>query len=402
MFRSVMVKESCLYPKLYYSPCSHSVRQENMPLCFSSLLGTPNMNIIYVCQKINKERTHVAHCHSGVFVVFRCSTLIALLTSTLVTLSVQANQLSPIKFCVWDPVGSTGPFIAFLKQTKLEAISWGIDLQLDAYTDEKVAANDFKSGVCDAVFLTNLLAKDFVPFSAAFGAPGGIRSLDGLKTLSATLNNPKATKLVRHDKYEVTGLFPIGEIYPFLRNRDHVAISSISGKKVAILNGDAASTKFVETVGASPVHTSLATWAGQFNNGNLDVMFGPALAYNTFELYKGLGENGGIVKYNILYAVMEMVVNVQRVPEQFPTLMRKHALTRFNELENTVAQAESEIPAKYWIDLEGDHVEEYESMVKQVRLSLRDENVYDPKAITLLWKIRCKFDPTATECATPE
>ena len=89
-------------------------------------------------------------------------------------------------------------------------------------------------------------------------------------------------------------------------------------------------------VGASPVHTSLATWAGQFNNGNLDVMFAPALAYNTFELYKGLGTNGGIVRFNILYAVMQMVINVERVPADFGTKMRSHALTRFAELEGTV------------------------------------------------------------------
>lgn len=316
--------------------------------------------------------------------------------------NVHASQLKPLKFCVWDPVGATGPFIAFLKQTKLAAINWGVDLQLDAYTDEKVASNDFKSGFCDAVFLTNLLAKDFVPFSAAFGAPGGIRSLEGLKTLSATLNHPKASGLVRKDKYEVSGLFPIGEIYPFIRDRSDVRISSISGKKVAILNGDAASTKFVEMVGASPVHTSLATWAGQFNNGNLDVMFGPALAYNTFELYKGLGEKGGIVRFNILYAVMQMVVNVERVPQDFATQMRSHALTRFSELKNTVTQAESEIPEKYWIDLSPELVNEYETMVKRVRLALRDEAAYDQKAITLLWKIRCKFDPGASECSSPE
>lgn len=312
------------------------------------------------------------------------------------------STLKPVKFCVWDPVGSSGPFISFLKETKLKAISWGIDLQLDAYTDEKVASNDFKSGVCSAVFLTNILAKDFVPFTAAFGAPGAITSLDELKTLSASLNSPKAKKLITHDKYEVSGLFPIGEIYTFLRDRSETSISSISGKKVTILNGDVASTKFVEMVGASPVHTTLATWAGQFNNGNVDVMFGPALAYNTFELYKGLGENGGIIRYNILYAVMEMVVNTELVPADFGEKMRRHALTRFNELEATVKQAESEIPEKYWIDLNPQDLVEYADISKQVRLSLRDDKSYDPKAISILWKIRCKFNPSSTECATQE
>ncbi len=335
------------------------------------------------------------------FITRAATALLAFLVISFSSL-IQAQQLTPVKFCVWDPVGSTGPFIGFLKQTQLSAINWGVDLQLDAYTDEKVASNDFKSGICDAVFLTNLLAKDFVPFSAAFGAPGGIRSLDALKTLSATLNNPRAQEFIRNEKYEVSGLFPIGEIYPFIRDRANTSISSISGKKVAILNGDAASTKFVEMVGASPVHTSLATWAGQFNNGNLDVMFAPALAYNTFELYKGLGTNGGIVRFNILYAVMQMVINIERVPADFGTKLRSHALTRFAELEGTVNQARSEMPDHYWIDLDPSQKHEYEAMVTRVRLALRDEGAYDQKAISLLWKIRCKFEPSATECAAPE
>lgn len=332
----------------------------------------------------------------------RCFSIFLLLLVSAMANLAHANNLKTVKFCIWDPVGNNGPFISFLKETKLTAIKWGVDLQLDAYTDEKVAANDFQSGLCDAAFLTNILAKNFVPFSAAFGAPGGIRSLEQLKTLSATLNNPKAEKLITNGNYQVTGLFPIGEIYTFVRDRANVKISNISGKKVSILNADVASTKFAEIVGASPVHTTLATWSGQFNNGNIDVLFGPALAYNTFELYKGLGEAGGILDYNILYAVMEMVINTERVPEDFGQKMRQHALTRFDELEATVKQAESEIPQKYWVKIDESGESEYRELAKRIRLTLRDENAYDAKAITILWKIRCKFDPSATECASPE
>lgn len=315
---------------------------------------------------------------------------------------VNASNLTPVKFCVWDPVGATGPFIAFLKQTKLKAISWGIDLQMEAYTDETVAANDFRSGVCSAVLLTNILAKDFVPFTGAFGAPGAIRTIDELKTLSKSLSSAKAEKLISNGKYQMAGLFPIGEIYTFVRDKSNVQISAISGKKVSILNADVASERFAKVVGASPVHVSLATWGGQFNNGNVDVMFAPALAFNTFELYKGLGETGGIIDYNILYAVMEMVVNTETAPGGFADKMRKHALSRFAELENTVKQAHSEIPQKYWVTLDEKTKGEYEAMSKKIRLALRDEQAYDAKAISILWKIRCKFNPGATECAAPE
>lgn len=324
------------------------------------------------------------------------------LVFSLMIASISHASLKPVKFCIWDPVGSNGPFITFLKQTKLNAISWGIDLQLEAYTDEKVAYNDFKSNICDAVFLTNVLARDLVPFSGAFGAPGAISSIEELKTLSATLNSPKAINVITNGRYEVSGLFPIGKIYTFVRDKSDLNISSISGKKVSVLNGDDASTRFAKVVGASPVHTSLATWGGQFNNGNVDVMFAPALAYNTFELYKGLGEKGGIIDFNILYAVMQMVVNTERVPEGFGASMREHALTRFDELENTVNQARSEIPEKYWVRLDAPTLQEYENLSKRIRLDLRDEKIFDPKAITILWKIRCKFNPSHTECASPE
>ena len=325
-----------------------------------------------------------------------------LTTTILVLFSTLTMALEKKSICTWDPVGKNGPVMTFYSDLKPKAIAWGLDLEFIAYTDEKVASNDFKSGICDAVFLTNLLAKDFVPFSAAFGAPGAITTLTELKTLSATLNSPKARKFITNGKYEVTGLFPIGEIYTFVRDRSNINIANISGKKVSILNGDMASTRFAEIVGASPLHTSLATWGGQFNNGNVDVMFAPALAYNTFELYKGLGENGGIINFNILYAVMQMVVNNQRVPDDFSVKMRKHALSRFKELENTVKQAHSEIPKKYWLELDTQQRAEYETLSKDIRLALRDEKVYDAKAVSILWKIRCKFNPAATECATPE
>lgn len=315
--------------------------------------------------------------------------------------SVQA-ALTPVKFCIWDPVGKSGPFSTFLQQTKPAAMAWGIDLQMEAYMDEKVAAADFKSGICDAVFLTNILAKDFVPFAAAFGAPGGLRSLEEVKILAASLNNPKVRELIQTPEYELSGLFPIGEIYFFLKDRMLTSASQMSGKKIIILNGDIPSTKFTDIVGGSPTHATLATWSGQFNNGNIDVMFAPTLAYNTFELYQGLGEKGGIVRFNILYYCMNMLVKRGKVPEDFAPKMREHTLSRFGELENIVKKSDAEVPAKYWIDLDDKAKAEYEAMNKRVRLELRDEGKYDAKAVSLLWKIRCTVNPGATECNAKE
>ncbi len=332
--------------------------------------------------------------------LLRVKALVLLLT--LFAAGNASANLKPVKFCIWDPVGKSGPFATFLKDTKLAAIGWGIDLSLDIYSDEKVAAADFKSGICDAVFLTNILAKDFVPFAAAFGSPGGLRNLEQVKILAATLNNEKARELIQTNDYELAGLFPIGEIYFYLKDRTQLNVSQMSGKKVIILNGDIPSTKFTETIGGSPVHATLATWSGQFNNGNIDVMFAPTLAYNTFELYQGLGEKGGIVKFNILYYCMNMLVNRTKVPNDFAPKMREHTLKRFNELETIVKNADAEVPAKYWVEPDDKTKTEYEEMNKRVRLELVKEGKYDAKAISMLWKIRCKVNPEEKECVSPE
>ncbi len=67
-------------------------------------------------------------------------------------------------------------------------------------------------------------------------------------------------------------------------------------------------------VGASPVGTSLATFSGQFNNGNIDIVFMPALAYNTFELYHGLGTKGGILDYRMYFGMLQTVIKKDAFP----------------------------------------------------------------------------------------
>jgi len=51
--------------------------------------------------------------------------------------------------CVFDMAGSQGPVMNSLKEYTLAARSRGVSLSLRAYTDERVAAEDFKAGQCE-------------------------------------------------------------------------------------------------------------------------------------------------------------------------------------------------------------------------------------------------------------
>ena len=316
--------------------------------------------------------------------------------------SVQAFALDKKTICTWDPVGQNGPVMTFYSDLKPKAIAWGLDLNFVAYTDEKVAANDFKAGVCEGVLVTAILGRQFVPFGGTLDAIGGITSEEGLAQILSTLANPKAADLMINGEYETVGSFPVGTLFAFVNDKSINTVAKMSGKKISVLNEDQQTLKLTNMVGGSPVGTSLATFSGQFNNGNIDIVFMPALAYNTFELYHGLGEKGGIIDHRFFYGMLQTITKRALWPEDFGTKMRGYVLGRLNDINKMVADAEKEIPAKYWIQATPEVKAEFVKLSRDVRLALKEEGKMDPKALKLLWKIRCSQDQAAAECSTPE
>lgn len=316
--------------------------------------------------------------------------------------SSQSFALEKKKICTWDPVGNNGPVMTFFADLKPKAIAWGLDLEFIAYTDEKVAANDFKAGVCEAVHVTAILGRQFVPFGGTLDAIGGITTETGLGTILKTLASPKAGKLMTNGNYETVATFPVGTLFAFVNDRSIDTVAEFSGKKISVLNEDPQTLKLANMAGASPVGTSLATFSGQFNNGNIDIVFMPALAYNTFELYHGLGDKGGILDYRLFYGMLQTISRKDQWPEDFGNKMRAYVLSRLAYINKLVEDAEKEIPAKYWIKTNDETKKELKKFSREIRLALKEEGKMHAKALTLLWKIRCSEDPSASECATPE
>ncbi|KZY63641.1 hypothetical protein A3752_00960 [Oleiphilus sp. HI0081] len=292
--------------------------------------------------------------------------------------------------------------MTFYSDLKPKAIAWGLDLEFIAYTDEKVAANDFKAGVCDGAHLSAILSRQFVPFAGTLDAIGGITSDSGLGKILATLASPKAGKIMTNGQYEAVAAWPVGSMFAFVNDKNINTVADFSGKKISVLNEDPQTHKLANMAGASPVGTSLATFSGQFNNGNIDILFMPALAYNTFELYHGLGDKGGILDYRLYYGMLQTITKKDNFPADFGNKMRKYVVGRLKAINKLVADAEKEIPAKYWIKTNEETKKELVKFSRDIRLALKAEGKMDPKALKLLWKIRCAENPSASECATPE
>ncbi len=326
-----------------------------------------------------------------------------LLLLSLTLLSVQsAYALDKKSFCIYDPVGSNGPSMTFLADMVPKGITWGLDIELKAYTDEKVAANDFKAGQCDLAFLTGILTRSFVPFGSTLNAIGGIISEEGINRVLKALTNPKAGKLLSQGNYEIVGSFPVGGVYVFVNDRNIDTVEEFSGKKVSILNDDPQIMKLAQMAGASPVGTSLTTFSGQFNNGNIDLLPMVPIGYNVFELYHGLGDKGGIIDEKLFYGMMQLVSHKDRFAPDFGQKVRDYILSRVNDVHKLQRDSKAEIPSHYWIKTNKSTKQAFNKFKQDIRLALRDEGVHHPKALRLLWKIRCSEDPTNPECLTPE
>jgi hypothetical protein len=321
-----------------------------------------------------------------------------LLCLCLTSLSVQAKELPTRSFCVFDPIGEKGPAYQGMMDYKAVALDWGVKLDLKVHTNEAVALADFKAGHCDAVGLTGTRIRPFNKFTATIEAVGAIDDYDQMRKLVGMLANPKASKYMIEGNYEVAGIMPAGAVFVFVRDKAINSVEAAAGKRLATIDYDVASMKVVKHIGATMVPVSIATFAPRFNNGYVDLAYAPAIAYEPFEMYKGMGDKGGILRFNLAQMNGQLILRKDRFPEQFGQKSREYAYSNFPKALEHILKAEKDIPEKYWVDLPKEKKVQYKEMLRQVRIELKNEGVYDPRMLKILFKLRCRTNPGHYEC----
>ena len=313
-----------------------------------------------------------------------------------------ANQDAPLdrSFCVFDPVGANGPLFAITRTFQPIALREGVRLNLRAYTDEKVAAEDFKAGQCDAVLLTGTRAREFNHFTGSLEAIGAIPGDQEMRLLFNTLSQPNARQFMINGNYEVAGIFPGGAVYLFTRDRNVDSVEKLQGKRIATLDFDTASLRMVRHVGASVVGSNTANFAGRFNNGSVDLAYAPAVAYSPLELYRGVRPDGGIFRYALAYMNFQVIVQRDRFPDHMAQLVRDMSRERMNEAYQIIEEAEAEIPKDEWMYPSDEDRARYDRMLAEVREILLQDGVYDERALRLMRSIRCRVDGSRAECAS--
>ena len=303
------------------------------------------------------------------------------------------------KVCVFDPLGTQGDIYSMMKDYALAAKQWGADITLKPYTDERIAAEDFKAGQCDGVSITGVRARQFNNFTGSIDAAGGLPNNNAARSVIALMASPKVAPYMLNKGYEVVGVSTLGSAYIVVNDRSINSLLKIMGKRFGVLDYDKAEDILVQKVGAQPVSVDLTSIGGKFNNGQVDVVAVPAMAFKPLELSKGIGTKGAIVRFPVAHVTSDILIRPSKFPDGYGQKSRIWVAEQLDRQMATVARVEKSIDARYWMDLPANDKLGYIKILREARLSLARDDIYNKKMMSILKKVRCGQEPTNFECS---
>jgi TRAP-type C4-dicarboxylate transport system substrate-binding protein len=313
-----------------------------------------------------------------------------------------------ISVCLFDILGKNGELYNRAKDLVLIARRWNVFTEIQVFTDERITAENFKAGQCDAAGISTLRARQFNQFIGSIDSVGAVPSYEHMRILLKTLLDPKLIPLSITEPYQIVGVLPVGALYVMVRDREINSIEKAAGKKVAVLDWDKSQAQMVQKLGAQPVASDITNFAGKFNNGQVDIIAAPAIAFRPMELYRGLGDKGAIYKFPLAQITGSLVINRDRLRAKLPDLDQRMLSLRavalqfmddfLDELFAYVDKLEQDIPAKYWMTLTPEDDKRYKLMMREARIQMTKDGYYDPRMMKVLKKVRCKVNPADAEC----
>jgi hypothetical protein len=335
----------------------------------------------------------------------------ALLTATVLTLAL-TPALAKQRVCVFDILGTSGDGYNAAKDYALAMQKYGADMELKAYVDERVAVEDFRTGQCDAVMATALRTRAFNSLTAALDSVGAstivrdgkldmAASYDVVRKTIQTFASPKAASLMVQGPYEVGGIVPLGAAYAFVNDRRINSLEAASGKRVAAFEHDKSQAELIQRVGARAVMADVTNFGTMFNNGVVDVVMAPSIAYKPLELYKGMGTQGAVHRFPMTILTYQMILKRDKFPEGFGQHSREVWFSRFDEVLELTRRADATIPAHFWLDPSPADAERYVTLMRDGRIDMAERGFYDKKGLKIIKRVRCEVAPASPDCSLP-
>ncbi|MDP2226858.1 MAG: DUF6091 family protein, partial [Moraxellaceae bacterium] len=228
---------------------------------------------------------------------------------------------------------------------------------------------------------------------------GSIPSYTHLRDVIDLLADPRLGPSMVSGNYEVVGAVPIGAGYFFVNDRSINNLSKAAGKRFAVFDWDKSQAEMIRMIGAQPVSADVTTFAGKFNNGQVDIVVAPIYAYKPMELYKGLGKNGGIARFPVIQITFQIVVHKDKFPAGFGQKSREYVSRQVPRFFGLIRNTEREVESKYWLGVPLEERDGYASVMREMRIHLTKAGYYEPRMMSLLKRVRCKREPGDAECA---
>lgn len=117
------------------------------------------------------------------------------------------------------------------------------------------------------------------------------------------------------------------------------------------------------------------------------------------DLYKSLGEDGGVAGFVPGMLSLQLVIHRDRFPDGYGAESRISVVENiWDPVIKRIRQADEEKPDRDWAPISGEHEKKYRSMLLDIRQQLRSKGLYHHGIQRLLKTIRCKSDSSLAEC----
>ena len=152
-----------------------------------------------------------------------------------------------------------------------------------------------------------------------------------------------------------------------------------------------------ERLGFQALAADVNDFSLKFNQGQADILPAPAIAYLPLELFKGVGNKGLVLKMPIAHLSLQVLSHPDKFPATYGQQSRSYFANQFDTLIKPTHKAEQDI--LYFFPAPDGEYNNYQALLRDVRISMIEEGIYDKRMMTILKKVRCKSQPARSECS---
>ena len=102
----------------------------------------------------------------------------------------------------------------------------------------------------------------------------------------------------------------------------------------------------------------------------------------------------------ILILTYQIVLNHSKFPAGFGEKSRQYWNGQFDRAMALINKAERDVPAATWGDLTPENMIKYTVMLRDARIDIAEQGVYDKQGLSIIKRVRCSINAGDSECSS--